>query len=77
MQQVSIKSQVIKEMDVLPLNLQRSVLAFVKILAKPTIPKGVPGRNLMKFAGILTEDEADELSRIIEEDCERIDDNEW
>ncbi len=32
---------------------------------------------LLRSAGSLTEDEADELERIIEEGCEKIDERDW
>ena len=77
MQQMSIKGQITKEIDVLPLNMQKKVLEFIKILREPTVANGTPGNNLMKFAGIMTEEEADELAQIIEDGCERIDYNDW
>jgi len=33
--------------------------------------------NLMNSAGCLTKEEADELERIIEEGCEKIDERDW
>jgi hypothetical protein len=77
MQQVSIKSQIVKEVDVLPLDLQKKVLDFIKLITDSTTPRGVSGKRLMNIAGLMTEDEADELSQIIEDGCERIDYNEW
>jgi hypothetical protein len=40
-------------------------------------PRGTPGRELLKFAGILSPEEAKEMTDAIEEGCERIDPNEW
>jgi hypothetical protein len=39
--------------------------------------RGEPGRNLLRFAGIWTEEEAEEISRAIEEGCETIDLDSW
>lgn len=39
--------------------------------------RGEPGHNLLQFAGIWTEEEADQVSRAIEEGCETIDLDSW
>jgi hypothetical protein len=39
--------------------------------------RGESGRNLLRFAGIWTEEEADQVSRAIEEGCETIDLDSW
>jgi hypothetical protein len=39
--------------------------------------RGEPGHNLLQFAGIWTEEEADQISRAIEEGCETIDLESW
>jgi len=45
---------------------QERVLGYIRrISGEP--PRGEPGRNLLRFAGIWTEEEADEISRAIEE----------
>jgi len=41
------------------------------------LPKGIPGKSLLEFAGKLSESESDELMHIIEEGCEKVDSNEW
>ena len=41
----------------------------------PASPK--PRRDLSEFCGILTPEEAAEFDRIVEEDCERIDPEDW
>jgi hypothetical protein len=66
----------LKEIDQLPPALHRRVLDFARAPADST-PQGVPGDTLLQFAGTMTPAEADEFLRGIEEDCERIDRNEW
>lgn len=39
--------------------------------------RGEPGHNLLRFAGIWTDEEADQVSRAIEEGCETIDLDSW
>ncbi|MEW6386297.1 MAG: hypothetical protein AB1491_02105 [Thermodesulfobacteriota bacterium] len=71
-----VKQEIIKQLDRLPLELQYRVLNFAQELALSR-PKGVPGKQLLPFAGILRADEAAALTQAIEEGCERIDINEW
>jgi hypothetical protein len=72
----SLQNELIKEMEQLPPNLQRKVVEYAHSLKKP-LPEGTPGKDLLKFAGILSREEAEEMLKVIEEDCERIDPNEW
>jgi hypothetical protein len=72
----SLREELLKEMDGLPTAMQRRVLDFARALAEST-PQGTPGNELLQFAGIMTPSEADEFLRGIEEDCERVDPNEW
>ena len=71
-----LQEELLKEIDQLPPALQRRVLDFARALADST-PQGVPGDTLLQFAGIMSPAEADEFLRSIEEDCERVDPNEW
>jgi hypothetical protein len=74
--ETSLQSELLKEMERLPPIMQRRVLNFARSLGKPT-PQGTPGHKLLRFAGIMTPEEGDEFLRSIDEDCERIDPNEW
>jgi len=71
-----VQNELLKQMEQLSPALQRRVLDFACSLAKPA-PRGTPGRELLRFAGIMTPEEGKEFLRAIEEDCERIDPNEW
>jgi len=77
MQQMTVKQQIARELDVLTVDKQRKVLDFITHLSSSGIPPGVPGKRLIKFAGSLSEEDAEELSQIIQEGCEKIDYNEW
>jgi hypothetical protein len=72
----SLREELLKEMDGLTPAMQRRVLDFARALVEAT-PRGTPGNELLQFAGIMTPSEADEFLRRIEEDCERVDPNEW
>ena len=40
-------------------------------------PHGVPGRDLLQFAGLIPREDLEEMERAIEMDCERIDPDGW
>lgn len=41
------------------------------------MPQGVPGRQLLHFAGMIEADDLDAMQHAIESECERIDADEW
>lgn len=77
MQSRTIKSQIIREIDVLPIDMQKKVLDFVKLLSETKAPNGASGNKLAKLAGIMTKEDAQEMAEHIAEGCEKIDLNEW
>jgi len=68
-----VKDSLIAQMDKLPYDLQLRVLDFVKSL----IPKGVDGKSLLRFEGAISDEDLRIMSQAIEENCERVDVNEW
>ncbi|MEW6351853.1 MAG: hypothetical protein AB1646_22620 [Thermodesulfobacteriota bacterium] len=72
----TIKSQVLQEMESLPESLQRRVLEYVQALQKAE-RRGVPGKDLLQFVRAIPPDDLALMSRAIEEECERVDVNEW
>ena len=71
-----IIDKVIEQMKVLPHELQWRVLEFTRALAVST-PRGVPGRQLLRFAGTISPDDARLMREAIEQGCEQVDPNEW
>jgi hypothetical protein len=67
----TISDEILKQLDHLPLELQKKVLEFVRVLNTTSV-KGKPGRQLMQFAGILNPSEAKVMEEAIEYDCRRI-----
>jgi len=55
---------------------RQQVLAYVRAL-KMSQPNGVSGKELLKFAGTIKKADLATMSKVIEEDCERIDRDEW
>jgi len=71
-----LKHEIFQVLAQLPEERQRQVLHFARSLT-PLPPVGIPGKKLLRFAGILNPQEAKALSQAIEEGCERVDPNAW
>ncbi len=69
---VSIVDRVVEQLKSLPQELQWRVFEFARALAAST-PRGVPGRQLLRFAGALPASEADAMRTAIEQHCEQVD----
>jgi len=72
----TIKQEVVRQLDQLPPELQRQVLDFAHALAI-SLPKGVQGKQLLSFSGIMETEDIQAMSEAIEAGCERVDMNEW
>lgn len=72
----SIKMKVIDQLETLPENLQQQVLVFMQGL-QSVVGRGVPGKQLMKFAGSIPVDDLKLMRQAIEDGCERMEVNEW
>lgn len=76
MNETAIKLQIAKRLEKLPIKLQKKVLDFTEALVSST-QKGVKGKHLLKFSGMITEADADNMIQAIEENCEKVDVNGW
>ena len=72
----TVKKEIINEDGRLDYEQQRRVLDFARTLAT-TSPKGVPGRQLLSFAGTIPADDLKSMAQAIEDSCEKVDLNEW
>ncbi len=72
----TIKQDVIRQLDQLTPELQRQVLDFAHALARSS-QKGVQGKRLLSFSGIMETEDIKAMSEAIESGCERVDMNEW
>ncbi|MDT8392187.1 MAG: hypothetical protein RRC34_16930 [Lentisphaeria bacterium] len=72
----ALASDVIHEMDHMPIELQRRVLDFAHALAG-SFPKGTPGEEFAEFAGSFLPEDLEQMSIAIEEGCEKVDLNAW
>jgi len=69
----SIKDSLVAQLANLPPEMQRRVLDFAKSLS----PKGVEGKSLLRFKGLIPVDDLKMMCAAIEEGCEKVDSDEW
>jgi hypothetical protein len=73
---LTIQNQLLQQVDQLTLEEQHRVLDFANSLSKMHPPTSRP-KHFMELFGTLDPQSAEEMSRAIEEGCERIDPNDW
>ena len=71
-----IINEVVQQLRTLPNNLQKEVLIFTRQLKRPA-KMGVPGKNLLQFAGVFPPEDLDTMRQVIESDCNQVDLDEW
>jgi hypothetical protein len=71
-----IIDKVVEHLEVLPYELQRRVLEFTRMLVV-SVPRGVPGQQLLRFANVIPPDDLQLMRQAIEQGCEQVDANEW
>jgi hypothetical protein len=71
----TLEQEILVHLHTLALPQQREVLAFMRTLA--TTPSGVPGRELLAFAGIIEPHDLVTLQQAIDEGCEQVNMDEW
>ncbi len=72
----SVIPTVIEQLLVLPDDLQKQVLEFVQTL-RATLQCGMPGKQLLQFAGMIPVDDLRCMQQAIEADCRQVNENEW
>ena len=71
-----IIDQVVKQLEMLPDELQWRVLEFTRTISG-SLPRGTPGQQLLHFASAILLSDLDIMSKAIEQGCEWVDANEW
>ena len=71
----AIREKIIEQVDRLSDKQQEQVLRYATTIGQR--PIGVPGKDLLSLKGTISKEDADTMMRVIEEDCGRIDPNEW
>ena len=65
-----IKQRLLDRLDQLSEGEQRKILEFAENL--PSVSRGTPGRDLVKFFGMIEPDDCRRMEEAIEAGCERI-----
>jgi len=73
---IPVLNQIVEQVKALPDNLQHQVLMFVRSL-RTVAGRGTHGSLLLQFAGGISSDDVASMREAIENDCERVDGNEW
>lgn len=76
MSNLSIEREIIVQLSKLPHEKQQQVLHFIRALTGGG-PLGVPGKDLLRFAGVIAAGELQLMQQAIEEDCEQVNMDEW
>jgi hypothetical protein len=72
----TLVDKVVEQLKTLPYELQWRVFEFTRALADPA-PQGIPGQQLLRFTGAIPSEDLRLMLQEIEENCERVDANEW
>lgn len=72
----NVRDALLKELDRMPISLQRQVLSFASSLNRPR-PKGTPVNSLLRFAGTISPEDGEAMMRAVDEGCEQVDPNGW
>jgi hypothetical protein len=72
----TLVDKVVDQLKTLPYEMQWRVYEFTRALVA-SVPRGVPGSQLVRFAGAIPLDDLQLMRQAIEEGCERVDANEW
>jgi hypothetical protein len=74
--EASTLNEVIEQLQRMPQSLQQQVLEFARSLVDSPV-RGVPGSQLLRFAGTIPLQDIELMREAITQDCEQVDLNEW
>jgi len=72
----NIKKKILEDLEKLPAEKQQRVMEYTHALLISQ-PKPENGKGVLKLAGILNDEDSEEMMNIIEEGCEQVNLNEW
>lgn len=76
MRSPGLEQAILDQLPYLEFEQQKQVLDFIRALVL-TRKRGVPGRDLLRFAGTICAEDLAAMTQAIEEGCEKVDLNEW
>ena len=72
----TVQNQLREQLEHLPAEKQHQVLEFARSLVKAK-ESGVPGKDLLKFAGAIDAEDLIAIKKAINEGCEKVNLDEW
>jgi hypothetical protein len=69
-----LQDQILEQINGLPPEQQRRVLDFARALSAP---HGVPGKELLRFGGLISREDLRRMDDAIQEGCEWMDADAW
>ena len=76
MMNTTVEKDIHEQLSRLPLKQQQQVLEFARALATARI-HGVPGQNLLHFAGSIDHEDLMIIEQAIKDGCEKVNLDEW
>jgi len=73
---ITVEKRLRKQLDHLPAEKQHQVLEFARSLVKAK-GHGVPGKDLLRFAGSIEAEDLIAIKKAIHEGCEKVNLDEW
>lgn len=74
MSERTLQSELLDQLNGLPIEKQRQVLNFARSLAEP---KGRPGNEVLLFGGAIDAEDLSAMTKAIEDGCEQVNADEW
>ena len=72
----NVRDELLVQLNHLPEEFQQRVLDFAQGLVQ-SAAKGVTGKDLLCFSGVLDPADAEDIVKVIEAGCEKVDPHEW
>lgn len=76
MTNTTVEKHLREQLRHLPIEQQRQVLEFARALVKARV-HGVPGKDLLRFAGTIDSEDLITIEQTINEGCEKVSPDEW
>jgi hypothetical protein len=73
---ITVQKQLKEQLEHLPAEQQHQVLEFARSLVKAK-GSGMPGKDLLRFAGAIDTEDLNAIKKAIHEGCEKVNLDEW
>lgn len=73
---LSLKEEILVHINAFTYEKQRLVMDYICSIESETL-RGVSGKELVRYAGLISPDDLAEMATTIQAGCEQVDSNEW